>query len=53
MKYVKAFSPIVSGICAILFAISWYEGTMFPAWVPLVWVWFVFVNDLQDYFKSK
>lgn len=52
-KFLKLLQPFLSGICLLIYAVGWYNDVMFPAWVPLVWVYFVFINDLEEYFESR
>lgn len=45
--------PWITGFACLMYAYGWYAGTTFPAWVPLIWCFGCFVNDLHKYRESK
>ena len=49
----KLFSLILTGFCALVYAIEWYAGIQIPAWQALIWVSVVFIHDMFEYMESK
>jgi hypothetical protein len=53
MVKLKTLLPIVSGLCVLLYAYGWYADIQYPAYVPLVWCFFCFVNDVYSYLETE
>ena len=49
----KKLTPWLSGICVLLYAYGWYEGLQYPAYVPLIWCFACWVNDVYNYLEYK
>jgi hypothetical protein len=49
----KMLTMILTGFCAIAYAVQWYLGAQIPAWQALIWVSVVFINDLNEYLESR
>jgi len=48
-KKIKLALVFLSGIAACCYAYCWYFDTPIQAWHALIWCWFAFWNDLEDY----
>jgi hypothetical protein len=49
----KKLLPIISGLCVLLYAYGWYLDLQYPAYVPLIWCFGCFVNDVYNYLEHK
>jgi hypothetical protein len=45
--------PWITGIACLLYIYGWTQDTTYPAWVPLIWCFGCFVNDLYSYLEHK
>jgi len=45
--------PWITGIACLLYIYGWTQDTTYPAWVPLIWCFGCFVNDLHAYLEHK
>lgn len=53
MVNLKTLTPWLSGFCVLLYAYGWYDGLQYPAYVPLVWCFACWVNDVYNYLETR
>jgi hypothetical protein len=45
--------PWITGIACLIYIYGWYKDIQYPAYVPLIWCFGCFVNDLFQYLENK
>ena len=50
---IKKLLPWISGLCVLLYLYSWTQDISYPAYVPLVWCFGCWVNDLYEYLENR
>ena len=50
---VSKIIPWLTGTICLSYIYHWTQGTMYPAWVPLIWCFACFVNDLYNAMEHK
>ena len=51
-KKIKLALVCLVALAAASYLVCWYMGTQIPAWHALIWSWFVFWQDLDDYSRE-
>lgn len=52
-KSFARYAPWITGIACALYIYSWTQGITYEAWVPLIWCFSCFVNDVYNYLQDK
>lgn len=53
MVNLKILLPWITGIACLIYIYGWYKDIQYPAYVPLIWCFGCFVNDLYQYLESR
>ena len=49
---VTKLMPVLTGTACVCYCYGWWLGTVYPAYVPLIWCFGCFVNDFYNWLKT-
>jgi hypothetical protein len=49
----KFAAIILSALATLIFAYQWYEGSMVPAWIAMIWSGATLIHDIHDYVEDR